>query len=231
MQDGVPPDLQKSTILMVEDNEEDILLLKRAFRHARIANPLIVVRDGEHAIKYFSGAGDYGDRTRYPLPFLMLLDLRLPKISGFAVLEWIREELGLQELIVMILTGSDHGNEQTRFRFSTWQPVLDPLLHRWRQFPSGVGGNHNQVRTSCSHCRRFGYRRVAQEIEAPPTEIELDVLPEFLHKPVANLQRAVTRFRILVGYQRGEYPFVVSVLFGGRSGERQVIHTAWFQGF
>ena len=88
-------DLSSSTILLVEDSEADIVLLKRALRNARIANPLMVVRDGEEAINYFSAAGVYGNRERWPIPSLVLLDLRLPKVSGFH-LPFAKEDLSSQ---------------------------------------------------------------------------------------------------------------------------------------
>src|SRR2546430_13396097 len=101
-------DLVESTILLVEDSEDDILHLERALRNARLANPLKVVKDGEEAIKYLSGDSAYADRTRYPFPFLILLDLRLPRLSGFEVLAWIRDQPDFAELIVVVLTNSDH---------------------------------------------------------------------------------------------------------------------------
>ena len=114
-EDNVPGnELGESVILLVEDSEEDILLLKRAFRNARIANSLNVVKDGEQAIQYLSGSGPHADRDRYPLPFLLLLDLRLPKLSGFEVLAWIRERSQLDDLIVVVLTNSDHVPDVTR---------------------------------------------------------------------------------------------------------------------
>ena len=108
--------LRDSAILLVEDDEEDILLLRRAFRNAHIANPLIEVRDGQAAIQYLSGEGDYADRTRYPIPFLILLDLRLPTLSGFEVIAWIRDQPQLASLIVVVLTGSDHVPDVTKAR-------------------------------------------------------------------------------------------------------------------
>jgi CheY-like chemotaxis protein len=108
--------LRDSAILLVEDDEEDILLLRRAFRNAHIANPLIEVRDGQSAIQYFSGEGDYADRTRYPIPFLILLDLRLPKLSGFEVIAWVRDQPQLANLIVVVLTASDHVPDVTKAR-------------------------------------------------------------------------------------------------------------------
>ena len=107
-------DLADSAILLVEDNEEDILLLRRAFRKANIANRLVEVRDGQAAIQYLSGDADYADRARYPIPFLVLLDLRLPKLSGFEVLAWIRDQPEFVELIIVVLTGSDQVPDITK---------------------------------------------------------------------------------------------------------------------
>ena len=103
-----------NAILLVEDDEADIILLRRAFRNARVANPLLEVRDGQAAIHYLSGDGAYADRRRYPVPFLILLDLRLPKLSGFEVLEWIRDQSKLSELIVVVLTASDYVPDVTK---------------------------------------------------------------------------------------------------------------------
>jgi len=108
--------LRDSAILLVEDDEDDILLLRRAFRNAHIANPLLEVRDGQAAIQYLSGEGDYGDRARYPIPFLILLDLRLPKLSGFEVIAWLREQPQLANVIVVVLTASDHVPDVTKAR-------------------------------------------------------------------------------------------------------------------
>ena len=108
--------LRDSAILLVEDDEADILLLRRAFRNARIANPLIEVRDGQAAIQYLSGEGAYADRTRYPIPFLILLDLRLPKLSGFEVIAWMRDQPQLANLVVVVLTASDHVPDVTKAR-------------------------------------------------------------------------------------------------------------------
>jgi CheY-like chemotaxis protein len=107
-------DFRASAILLVEDDESDILLLRRAFRNARIANPLVEVRDGQAAIQYLAGEGPYSDRARYPVPFLMLLDLRLPKLSGFEVLAWIRDQPDLAGLISVVLTASDHVRDVTK---------------------------------------------------------------------------------------------------------------------
>lgn len=103
-----------NAILLIEDDEADIVLLRRAFQNARVVNPLIEVRDGQAAIHYLSGDGAYADRDRYPVPFLILLDLRLPKLSGFEVLEWIRDQAELSELIIVVLTASDYVPDVTK---------------------------------------------------------------------------------------------------------------------
>ncbi|MGC8837586.1 MAG: response regulator [Anaerolineae bacterium] len=87
-------------ILLVEDNEDDILLIERAFRKANVANPLVVARDGEEAVAYLS------DLAANPVPELVLLDLRLPRKSGFEVLEWLRAQPGLRRMPVVVLTSS-----------------------------------------------------------------------------------------------------------------------------
>jgi len=94
------------TILLVEDDPNDVLLIQRAFRKSNVANPIQVVGDGEEAIAYLSGRGPYADRERYPLPVLLLLDLKLPRKSGFEVLEWLRQQPGLKRLPVAVLTSS-----------------------------------------------------------------------------------------------------------------------------
>lgn len=93
-------------ILVVEDNPDDVLLLQRAFRKANLINPVHVVADGQAALDYLGGAPPYNDRNRYPIPALVLLDLKLPKRTGHEVLQWIREQPGLRRLPVAVLTTS-----------------------------------------------------------------------------------------------------------------------------
>lgn len=93
-------------ILLVEDSPDDALLIQRAFRKANLANPVELVRDGEEAVAYLSGAEPYEDRARFPLPVFMLLDLKLPRRSGLEVLGWVREQPALRRLPVVVLTSS-----------------------------------------------------------------------------------------------------------------------------
>lgn len=81
------------TILLVEDNEDDVLFLRRALKLAGILNPLQVVRDGRQAIDYLEGSGAYMNRAEFPLPCLVLLDLKLPRVMGLDVLRWIDRRL------------------------------------------------------------------------------------------------------------------------------------------
>ena len=104
----------KLVILQVEDCEEDVFLLKYAFKRAEIENPVYVAVDGQQAIEYLGGAGTYSDRKQYPLPCLVLLDLKLPRKKGLEVLEWIRAEPTLKWLIVIILSSSIHDKDVER---------------------------------------------------------------------------------------------------------------------
>ncbi|MEG4353304.1 response regulator [Microcoleus sp. LAD1_D5] len=98
---------QTQTILLVEDNPVDILLMQRAFRNETFANTsLQIVRDGDAAVFYLNGDGEYSDRDRYPLPAIILLDLKLPRRSGHEVLVWLRQQPQLKRLPVVMLTSS-----------------------------------------------------------------------------------------------------------------------------
>jgi CheY-like chemotaxis protein len=91
-------------ILIVEDREDDILLMQCAFEKASIKNPVQFVRTGEDLINYLSGEGQFSGRTRFPLPALVLLDLKLPDVNGFEVLSWIRQHHRFRTLPVIVLT-------------------------------------------------------------------------------------------------------------------------------
>lgn len=93
-------------VLLVEDNRDDVLMIQRAFRKANLESSLHVVADGDAAVLYLSGEEPYNDREQYPLPVLMLLDLKLPRRSGFEVLEWLRQQPLLKRLLVVVLTSS-----------------------------------------------------------------------------------------------------------------------------
>ncbi len=95
------------TILLVEDNPDHAELVMRNLEDFQVANCIVHVEDGEAALDYLYGRGMYGDRERFPLPHLMLLDLRLPKVDGLEVLREVKTTDGLRQLPVVILTTSD----------------------------------------------------------------------------------------------------------------------------
>ncbi|MFA5191181.1 MAG: response regulator [Verrucomicrobiia bacterium] len=102
------------TVLYVEDEEADVFFVKRAFAHLNVSNPLRVVRNGKDAVDYLAGTGDFGDRQRYPVPSLVLLDLKLPGIQGLDVLAWIREQPQFQSLPVVIFSASHLETDRDR---------------------------------------------------------------------------------------------------------------------
>jgi two-component system response regulator len=94
------------TILLVEDNADDVELTMHAFRKSRMANELVVARSGEAALDYMFATGDWAGRE-HDLPALMLLDLKLPGIGGLDVLRRVREREATKRMPVVILTTSD----------------------------------------------------------------------------------------------------------------------------
>jgi len=106
--------MTRRTILQVEDREEDVFLLRYAFKRAGIENPIQVAVDGQQAVDYLSGKGSYSDRLQFPLPQLVLLDLQLPHLTGLQVLEWIRQQPALKSLIVIVLSSSIHEGDIRR---------------------------------------------------------------------------------------------------------------------
>lgn len=93
-------------ILLVEDDTNDIFFFQRAAKIAAIANPVRVARDGEEAMNYLGGQGEFADRDKHPLPCLIVLDLNMPKKNGFELLAWLRDRPPLDTLPVVILTSS-----------------------------------------------------------------------------------------------------------------------------
>jgi CheY-like chemotaxis protein len=101
-------------ILLVEDNEDDVLLMRIALKRAHIVNPIYVVGDGQSAVEYLSGGRQYGDRDAYPIPAIAFLDVNLPYKAGHDVLTWIRHQKQLESLIVIMLTASNEPTDINR---------------------------------------------------------------------------------------------------------------------
>ena len=103
--------MTQNVLLHVEDDPNDVLLLQRAFRKANMQISIQAVTDGDKAVAYLSGAGEYANREKYPLPNVVLLDLKMPRKSGLEVLEWIRGQQSVRRLIVIIFTSSKHDED------------------------------------------------------------------------------------------------------------------------
>jgi CheY-like chemotaxis protein len=100
---GVSRDL---TILIVEDNPNDVLLLQKALTKAGITNPVQVVEDGVDAISYLRGVDKFKDRAEFPFPSVVFTDLKMPRMGGFEVLEWLRSHQECSVIPVIMLTNS-----------------------------------------------------------------------------------------------------------------------------
>jgi CheY-like chemotaxis protein len=100
--------MNQFTILHVEDDANDVLLLEHACRKAEVACNLQSVPDGDEALAYLQGQAQYADRTRFPLPKFVLLDLKMPRLSGFDVLAWVRKDKKFSLLPVVVLSSSNH---------------------------------------------------------------------------------------------------------------------------
>ena len=98
--------MNSTCILQVEDEANDVFLLQRAFVQAGILNPVQVASDGQMAIDYLAGVGAFANRVKYPMPGLVLLDLKLPRRSGREVLQWIRSQPALNRLVTIVFTSA-----------------------------------------------------------------------------------------------------------------------------
>lgn len=93
--------------MIAEDSEADIFFLLRAFAASKVKNPVHVVRTGAEAIQYLSGEGKYSGRTRYPIPGIVLLDLKMPSPDGFEVLRWKQRQPDMQKILWVALSNFD----------------------------------------------------------------------------------------------------------------------------
>lgn len=98
--------LANDIILLVEDNPNDARLVARAFERAGVESAVRHVHDGEEAIAYLAGIGQFGDRNRYPIPAVILLDLGLPKFNGYQLMLWLRTQNEIKRIPVVVLTDS-----------------------------------------------------------------------------------------------------------------------------
>ena len=99
--------LKGMRILAAEDDPTEAFLLKRAFLRAGIGVPLDFVSDGQQAIDYLAGQHSFANRDAHPMPTVLLLDLKMPRVDGFQVIEWLRQQPVLRRLPIVVLTNSD----------------------------------------------------------------------------------------------------------------------------
>jgi CheY-like chemotaxis protein len=101
------------TILIVEDNQDDVFLMRRALKAARIINPIQIVDDGQKGIEYLRGNDAFSDRVKFPFPGVLFLDLQLPHKTGFDVLEWIKTS-GIEKPVIIVLSSSNSPYDMER---------------------------------------------------------------------------------------------------------------------
>src|SRR5262249_26181549 len=102
------------TILLVEDEQSDVLLLRLALQKVGVTNPMQVVTSGREALDYLEGTGKFSRRDAFPLPFLVLLDLKLPYVMGLDVLTWMRQKKELKSTIVIVFSSSKEARDVAR---------------------------------------------------------------------------------------------------------------------
>lgn len=133
-----------NTVLLVEDDLNDIFLVKRAFKRANIPNPLQIVTDGEEAVQYLIGEGKFNDRRLYPVPQLIVMDLKMPRKSGLEVLEWLKKDSFLKRIPVVIVSSSNQSSDVTHayelganaymvkpVDFHAVQELFQSIIHYW----------------------------------------------------------------------------------------------------
>jgi DNA-binding response OmpR family regulator len=113
-------------ILVVEDDENDVFFLQNAFKSAGILISLYVARDGRQAINYLDAAGEFADREKFPLPALILLDLKLPQVMGLDVLRWIRARPELRMPVIILSASKNEADIEAAYRLGANAYLVKP---------------------------------------------------------------------------------------------------------
>ena len=140
-----------TSILIADDDENDVFFVRRAIERVGLRNPFFVAHDGQEAIDYLQGTPPYDDRAQYPLPGLLLLDLKMPRVNGFDVLAWLARRPDFKDLYVVVLSSSSHeedirkakefGADDFRTKPTDFQQLVEmvrSLQARWLQQPIGA---------------------------------------------------------------------------------------------
>jgi CheY-like chemotaxis protein len=127
-------------ILLAEDDENDVQMFRRAFQQLAIDSPVQVVSNGEEALAYFKGIGRFSNRAEFPLPDILLLDLKMPRKNGFEVLEWLRGQERLRDMrIVVLTTSADKKDIQKAYQLGAASFITKPLdFAEFREAMSGL---------------------------------------------------------------------------------------------
>jgi CheY-like chemotaxis protein len=172
---------ENQTILFADDNEDDLMLMRFAYRKAGINPTLHEVHDGREAVAYLKGEGIYADRAKFALPSVMLLDLEMPKLNGFEVLEWVRTQPHIRRISILILTSSMRIEDVERAfdlganSFLVKPGTLNELtamfqcLHDWLQISHFPPLNHAVRKAACAPFWR------------PPLDTAAERRPAFPH--------------------------------------------------
>ena len=131
-------------ILVADDDPDDVFLLSRAFLTVGLPHRVLHVRDGQEAISYLAGEKNYVDRFRFPLPALLVLDLKLPRRNGFEVVSWVREQQKFQDLPIAVISSSEKPEDLQRAKqlgaddyrikpagLPGWVTIVKDLASRW----------------------------------------------------------------------------------------------------
>ena len=126
-------------ILLVEDDENDVFFFKHAMKKEGLANLLRVAGDGQEAIDYLQGAGKFANREEFPLPHLIVLDLKLPFLMGLDVLKWIRHQPHLSPIVVILSSSQESADIAAAYRLGAdAYLVKSPDLARIREMVRGI---------------------------------------------------------------------------------------------
>ena len=104
----------KCTILIVDDDENDIFFAKRAFTEINVHCTFQILKNGQETVDYLAGHGEYANREKFPLPMMILMDLKMPIMDGFQVLAWLRGRPGIKVIPTIVFSSSDLPTDITR---------------------------------------------------------------------------------------------------------------------
>lgn len=144
--------MSQEIILLAEDNPDDAFIFKMMFDRASLPQTLCRVDNGQEAIEWLSGEGNYADRKKFPAPNLLLLDLKMPIKNGFEVLEWLRTQKQFASLPIAVLSSSDDSRDLKRARelgvsnYFVKSPRLENVIHFLRTNQAGSSGSSIQKR-------------------------------------------------------------------------------------